>query len=100
MKKDSLGGNRMKSILIIDTPKCCFDCRLFREGIVDTCFPIDRDIHDEEGGFDEGGNRPLWCPLKPLPQEREFGKQNIMPIKVDGNSFVLGWNACLKEITE
>lgn len=38
-------------------------------------------------------------PLKPLPQEREFGKRNILPIKVDGNSFVLGWNACLNEIT-
>lgn len=36
--------------------------------------------------------------IRPLPQEREFGKQNIMPIKVDGNSFVLGWNACLEEI--
>ena len=38
--------------------------------------------------------------LKPLPQEREFSKRNILPIKVDGNSFVLGWNACLKEITK
>lgn len=37
--------------------------------------------------------------LRPLPQEREFGKRNILPIKVDGNSFVLGWNACLDEIT-
>lgn len=81
----------MKSILIIDTPKCCFDCRLFREGIVDTCFPIDRDIHDEEGGFDEGGNRPLWCPLRTLPHKLQADWYT------DG--YKEGFNACLDEIT-
>ena len=80
----------MKSILIIDTPKCCFDCRSFRESIVDTCFPIDRDIHDEEGGFDEGGNRPLWCPLRPLPHKLQADWYT------DG--YKEGFNACLDEI--
>lgn len=94
MKKDTLGGNRMKSILIIDTPKCCFDCRLFREGIVDTCFPIDRDIHDEEGGFDEGGNRPLWCPLRPMPQMYCTDGDDI-----EEDSYWSGWNDCIDAIT-
>ena len=87
----------MKSILIIDTPKCCFDCRLFREGIVDTCFPIGRDIHDEEGGFDEGGNRPLWCPLRPLPKPiTEYEVKVSCDYEPD---YALGWNECLDEIT-
>lgn len=87
----------MKSILIIDTPKCCFDCRLFREGIVDTCFPIDRDIHDEEGGFDEGGNRPLWCPLRPMPSKLvPFG---YLDAGNEDGLYEKGYNDCIDEIT-
>ena len=80
----------MKSILVVDTPKNCSECKLmYLQGIGESiCNAVDWE------------ERPSWCPLKPFPQEREFGKRNILPIKVDGNSFTLGWNACLKEITK
>ena len=86
----------MKAILVIDMPTRCSNCYLAEEW------------------FNEYGEKVYYCSfrrmnvpkngdvcekLRPLPQEREFSKQNILPIKVDGNSFVLGWNACLDEIT-
>lgn len=85
----------MKAVVIIDMPTKCSNCPFVEEW------------------FNEYGEKVYYCPLLkmdvskkdickkliPLPQEREFGKQNILPIKVDGNSFVLGWNSCLKEIT-
>lgn len=86
----------MKAIVIIDMPMKCCNCPFVEEW------------------FNEYGEKTYYCSLrkmsvpkngnvceklKSLPQEREFGKQNILPIKVDGNSFVLGWNSCLKEIT-
>lgn len=87
----------MKAVLVIDMPTRCSKCLFVEEW------------------FNEYGEKYYYCPLhkvtvpkngdaceklKPLPQEREFSKRNILPIKVDGNSFVLGWNACLKEITK
>lgn len=86
----------MKAVIVIDIdmPTKCDNCYFVEEW------------------FNEYGEKVYYCPLhrmtvpkngdvckelRPLPQEREFSKQNTLPIKVDGNSFVLGWNACLKE---
>lgn len=85
----------MKAIVMIDMPTKCGKCLFVEEW------------------FNEYGEQVYYCSLhrmsvskngevckevKLLPQEREFNKRNILPIKVDGNSFALGWNACLKEI--
>ena len=80
----------MKAILVIDMPDSCFHCQLELYGS-----QCGANYKNTAGNANK---RPSWCPLKPLPQEREFGKRNILPIKVDGNSFALGWNACLKEL--
>lgn len=87
----------MKAVLVIDMPKDCWDCHLVDEWgncnaikMTSEKYGVSIKQYDKE--------RASWCPLRPLPQEREFGKQNIMPIKVDGSSFTLGWNACLDEI--
>lgn len=83
-----------KSVLVIDTPKTCKECKLFCHSWL-VCVPSDEDVDEyinpSEGRLDS-------CPLRPLPQAREFGKRNILPIKVDGNSFILGWNAFRDEI--
>ena len=83
--KDSLSieSTGQKAVLVIDMPTDCIKCPL-ADGYCWNTFP--------SKGKADG------CPLKPLPQEREFSKQNILPINVDGNSFVLGWNACIDEI--
>ena len=50
----------MKSILVIETPKDCYDC---------PCYYEDRDMceaFDKKAKADSG--RPSWCPLRPLPK--------------------------------
>lgn len=41
---------------------------------------------------------PNWCPLKPLPEKKEY----IVPIdnvESQKNIIAVGWNACINEIT-
>lgn len=54
-----------KSLLIIDTPTTCFECKFGdTDRICEMCIAADRQIHDEEGKFDELDiEKPLWCPL-------------------------------------
>lgn len=92
-----------KSVLVIPSPSSCFDCPLFKEGIVDTCYPLGRDIHDEEGGFDEDGVRPLWCPLRPLPTKKEYSEEdNPCSDNYEDEyeyQYREGYNICLSQIT-
>ena len=75
-----------KSILVIDTPKNCAECKLmFLQGIGESiCNAVD------------WSRRPSWCPLKPLPEK-------MIAEMVMGNKFaegcVHGWNDCIDAIT-
>ena len=76
----------MKSILVIDTPKDCYDC---------PCYYEDRDMceaFDKKAKADSG--RPSWCPLRPLPEPKDIGYPNDDYDVGFGD----GWDACLKEI--
>ena len=81
-----------KSVLVINTPKYCALCVL-RSGVLHPfCRVNNRDITDLS-------IRPDWCPLKPLPERKEY----IIPIdNVESQKDIIavGWNACLREITE
>lgn len=81
-----------KSVLVINTPKYCALCVL-RSGVLHPfCRVNNRDITDLS-------IRPDWCPLKPLPEKKEY----IVPIdNVESQKDIIavGWNACLREITE
>ena len=91
---------KMKAILVIDTPSCCGGCPCCQKQEDNWGDIAWAECYNGKSVYDYCDvGRPDWCPLKLLPQEREFAKQNILPIKVDGNSFALGRNACLKEIT-
>lgn len=76
-----------KSILVIDTPKNCAECKLmYLQGIGESiCNAVDWE------------RRPSWCPLKDLPSK-------MIPEMVMGNKFaegcVQGWNDCIEEITK
>ena len=74
----------MKSILVIDTPKNCAECKLmFLQGIGESiCNAVDWE------------ERPSWCPLKPLPEPKDIGYPNDDYDVGFGD----GWDACLKEI--
>ena len=81
-----------KSVLVINTPKYCALCVL-RSGVHHPfCRVNNRDITDLS-------IRPDWCPLKPLPEKKEY----IVPndnVESQKDIIAVGWNACLREITE
>jgi len=72
----------MKSILVIDTPKNCAECKLIHlQGIGESiCNAVDWE------------ERPSWCPLKDLPQKIEGKREKFMP------TYSLGWNDCLDAV--
>lgn len=80
-----------KSVLVINTPKYCALCVL-RSGVHHQfCRVNNRDITDLS-------IRPDWCPLKPLPEKKEY----IVPIdNVESQKDIIavGWNACIDAIT-
>lgn len=95
-----------KSVLVIDTPENCCDfqfCYELDEG-AEACCSISDDDKDTslmkkidcEYGYCQG--KPDWCPLKPLPEKKEY----IVPIKnVESQKDIIavGWNACIDKIT-
>ena len=69
-----------KSVLFIDTPENCLDCQFcyeLYEGVEAYCSISDDDKDtslmkkiDCEYGYCQG--KPDWCPLKPLPEKKEY----------------------------
>ncbi len=79
--------NMSKSILVIDMPKNCEQCR-FSGSDGDVCCLEDKFILEHEY-FDK---KPDWCPLRGLPkkiakEDRWFDKE-----------YAIGYNACIDEI--
>ena len=80
-----------KSVLVIDTPENCNSCDLCGGTFHVFCELNHRDIEDFS-------IKPDWCPLKPLPEKREY----IVPINnVESQKDIVavGWNACIDKIT-
>lgn len=83
-----------KSILVIDTPETCLDCRFCRElheGI-EACCEICDEPNDKELcrmiKVDYCQEKPDWCPIQDLPDKYETVSLN----------FERGYNACIDEI--
>lgn len=79
-----------KSVLVMNTPEDCGSC--IHIGTFHAFCRINcRDIKDLSA-------RPDWCPLKPLPERKEY----IVPIdNVESQKDIIavGWNACIDAIT-
>lgn len=101
-----------KSVLVIDTPKNCYDCpfgaeycgNLGYEGCCELagCLNSDMRLITEELYDYECEQRPVWCPLKPLPEKMKVtGLYNGEYFKAGGKlpSYKIGWNDCIDEIT-
>ena len=81
-----------KSIIVIDTPTRCGECRfarlyntiLSRDLIM--CTAVKNDL------FVWRDDKPKWCPLRPLPQK-------VHTVNINGIECGLGWNTCIDEIT-
>ena len=88
-----------KSVLILETPEDCGDCRFCREldeGINACCELMDDEndsslcrMIETEWGYCQ--QKPDWCPIKKLPERRRYGEEFF-------NGDVKGWNDCLKAI--
>lgn len=93
-----------KSVLVIDTPKSCYNCPFGTE-YYDICIykgncelaehlgKIMTLVTEEYYGF-ESKSRPDWCPLKPLPEKNTT--ENDMTDYQCG--MVDGRNQCINEI--
>ena len=98
-----------KSVLVIDTPKSCYNCPFETEyydiyiykgncELAEHLGKIMTLLTEEYYGF-ESKSRPEWCPLKPLPEKKEY----IVPndnVESQKDIIAVGWNACLRKITE
>lgn len=98
-----------KSVLVIDTPKSCYNCPFGTEyydiyiykgncELAEHLGKIMTLLTEEHYGF-ESKSRPEWCPLKPLPEKKEY----IVPndnVESQKDIIAVGWNACLRKITE
>lgn len=91
-----------KSVLVMNTPKNCLDCRFcyeLDEGVEACCSISDDDEGailmkkiDCEHGYCQG--KPDWCPLKPLPEEKE---EECWRSKLS-LAWIRGWNTCISKI--
>lgn len=97
-----------KSALVMETPKNCYECpfgteycgNLEYEGCCELadCLDYDAILMTEEHYDYESESRPDWCPLKPLPEKKEYINSNSN-IETTKNIAAAGWNACIDEIT-
>lgn len=96
-----------RSALVLCTPKNCYWCPFSCADGNDTdcgycelngCL-TDAEVLIEEEYFDlESETKPDWCPLKPLPEKKEY-INSVSNIEATKNIAAAGWNACLDEIT-
>lgn len=98
-----------KSALVMNTPENCYDCpfgtaycsELEYEGLCELadCLDCDEILITEEHYDCESKSKPVWCPLKLLP-EKKSTTAPVSNYEVQKNLFADGWNACLREITK
>lgn len=74
-----------KSVLVIDTPEDCGKCKFISEF---WCRAMDgRRVPNNDV-------IPNWCPLKPLPEEKE---EEYWRSKLS-LAWIRGWNTCISKI--
>lgn len=79
-----------KAILVIDEPMCCDDCPLLFEN---DCGVMQIHMQLEYGELYYP--KPLWCPLKPIPQKKSIDYDID---HIEDEFFAYGYNTCVDEI--
>lgn len=95
-----------KSALVLETPKNCFECPFSIVDGNDTdigyceveAMLAEEALITEEYYDYDSEEKPEWCPLKPLPEKKEY-INSVSNIEATKNIAAAGWNACLDEIT-
>lgn len=98
---------RDKSVLVIDSTENCYDCpfgttycgELEYEGLCELadCLDCDEILITEEHYDCESKSKPVWCPLKLLP-EKKSTTAPVSNYEVQKNLFAAGWNSCIDKI--
>lgn len=91
----------MKAVLVIDMPKDCWDCHLVSEFHSCRGTVLQNDFSFRNINNFDKGERPSWCPLKPLPPKLDANDWHRMfsGLFSEREAKGQGWNACLEEIT-
>ena len=90
-----------KSVLVIDTPSSCKECKLRYDnyGYCEVCILLNDDIEY----FCVTKTKPTYCPLSPLPEKKELThyiqrgdakSMTHMMMSIHDQ----GWNDCIDEI--
>lgn len=84
-----------KELLIVEEPIVCDMCWLSVRKVKGVYCRYKHRYNEEH-------KKPTWCPLIPMPKKIESGKiedgtKTNIPIPVE--HFAMGWNACIKEIS-
>lgn len=84
-----------KSILVIDTPECCCQCR-FSDADGDYCCLKENMVSDSNMISEEEylNKKPDWCPLQNAPDKKDKNTYH----NEHESGYVDGWNDCLDEI--
>lgn len=89
-----------KSVLVIDTPESCRNCRVKYDsyGECDICAGKDLIVDN----YVETNTKPDWCPLSPLPDRKDL-KQYVDNTACDISSvlayqYAQGWNSFREEL--
>ena len=83
----------MKAILVIEIPKDCWDCHLVDEWGNCEAIKITSNKYGVSIKQYSNGERPSWCPLKPLPDCPE-----VPDTIANDVAYIIGWNDCIVEI--
>ena len=87
-----------KSVLVIDTPGSCMGCNFFifdGDTNMDSCMTRETARSVDLEKYD----KPEWCPLKPLPEKKEY-VDPTSSAKAKKNIIAVGWNTCINMIVK
>lgn len=95
-----------KSILVIDTPETCLNCRFCRESHegIEACCELSDELDNKKLCIevDYYQEKPDWCPLREFPRRKMLlalnGVSSAMEIRERGRQE--GFNACIDELLE
>ena len=81
-----------KELLIVEEPIVCDMCWLSVQKV--------RGVYCRyKHRYNEEHKKPIWCPLKPLPNKKPVSYHDDLLGEVEKNFNNIGWNDCIDAIT-
>lgn len=83
-----------KALFVMDMPESCDKCKIRAINLAWCNVARKSTSHYPSGKPMDERHRPDWCPLKPVPEKKDFWSEKY------GGRFSEGWNTCIDEILE